>query len=115
MLTDAIMFALNVALVVIVFSILLYYLANSKKLDELSRRILLVGFFLSVHELTFFLLNPFVYELTKTIFYMTLFYVLIYLITVNKETNKRLMEAEELGNELKRRVERRVKENIGTL
>lgn len=96
----------NVVLSLIVFAIVLYYLKVRSTLDELSRRFLLAGFFLGVHELTFFLKDDFVYELTKTLFFIALFYSLISVVRIKEK----LKDHEALNAELKKRLEELKKE-----
>jgi hypothetical protein len=100
----------NLTLSVIVFAILIYYFKVRSKLDELSRRFLLAAFFFGVHELTFFLVDDFIYELTKTLFFIALFYSLLYIVRHNVTLKEKLEEHETLNKELKKRLEELKKE-----
>lgn len=100
----------NVGLSLAVLVIAVYYVKNRSKLDELSGRFLLSGFFLGVHELTFFLGDPFIQELTKTLFFITLFYALLFIVQRNAELEKNITEQEELNTELKKRLDELKKE-----
>jgi hypothetical protein len=88
-----------------VFALYFYYILVHKKVDELSRRFLLAGFFFCIHELTFFLGNDFVYELTKMLFFMALFYSLVFVVTKNADLKKELEEQKERNDKLKKSVE----------
>lgn len=100
----------NVSLSLIVLVIALYYFAARKKLDELSRRFLLAGFFFGIHEMTFSLGDPFIQELTKTLFFLTLFYALIFIVQQNSALEKNLSEQEKFNQDLKERLEELKKE-----
>ncbi len=107
---DGIVGIANVVLSLLVLIMLLYYLKFRSSMDELSRRLLLAGFFLGIHELTFFLGNSFVYELTKTLFFITLFYSLMFIVKHNIVLKEKLEENEMSNMELKRRLEEIKKE-----
>jgi RsiW-degrading membrane proteinase PrsW (M82 family) len=109
---EEVIWTTNIGFTVIVVILCLYYIMRSKRLDELARRLLLVGFFFAVHELSFFLFDTFIYELTKTLFFLTLFYALVYIISVNAQINKRLEKEERISKELKERLSR-LKEEVG--
>jgi glycerol-3-phosphate acyltransferase PlsY len=100
----------NVGLSIAIFVILIYYFKLRTSLDELSRRFLLAGFFLGVHELTFFLGDDFVYELTKTLFFVALFYSLVYIVRHNVNMKEKLDEQNTFAEELKKRLEEVKKE-----
>jgi Ca2+/Na+ antiporter len=74
-------------------------------MDELSRRFLLAGFFFAVHELTFFLGDDFVYELTKMLFFVTLFYSLLFVVTQNSNLQKELEDQKARNKKLKEMTE----------
>jgi len=94
----------NAAFGLVVLAMLLYYLKFHRTLDELSRRFLVAGFFFGIHELTFFLGSTFVYELTKTLFFITLFYSLMFVVRHNSSLNEKLAEQETFNAELKERL-----------
>lgn len=98
---EGIIGTMNIGLGLTVLIIMLYYFMTHKTLDELSRRLLLTGFFFGIHELTFFLGDSFVYELTKILFFITLFYSLIFLIRHNAILKERLEEQKVRNKELK--------------
>jgi O-antigen ligase len=100
----------NLVLSIIVLAILMYYFKVRNKLDELSGRFLLAAFFLGVHELTFFLGNPFVQELTKTLFFITLFFALIFIVQHNMALEENLTKQEKLNEDLKKRLDELKKE-----
>lgn len=100
----------NLALGIVVLAILVYYFKVRSKLDELSGRFLLAGFFLGVHELTFFIGDAFVFELTKTLFFITLFYALIFIVRQNTALKENLTEHDEFNKELKKRLDELKKE-----
>jgi multisubunit Na+/H+ antiporter MnhB subunit len=102
----------NLALSVIVILLLLYYFRVRSKLDELSGRFLLAGFFLGVHELTFFLGDPFVQELTKTLFFIALFFALLFIVQNNKALEETLTNQGKLNEDLKERLDE-LKKEIG--
>lgn len=108
---DGLIGVTNVGLSLAVLAMLLYYLKVRNTLDELSRRFLFAGFFLGVHELTFFLKNNLVYELTKTLFFITLFYALVFVIRHNVTLTEKLDEQEKFNQELKNRLDE-LKEEI---
>ena len=95
----------NVILSLAVLIMLLYYFKARATLDELSRRFLFAGLFLGIHELTFFLGDTFIYELTKTLFFITLFYSLIFMVRHNSTLQEKLAEQETFNTELKKRLE----------
>jgi glycerol-3-phosphate acyltransferase PlsY len=95
----------NVILSLAVLIMLLYYFKFRATLDELSRRFLFAGLFLGIHELTFFLGDSFIYELTKTLFFITLFYSLIFVVRHNSAIQEKLTEQETFNTELKKRLE----------
>lgn len=100
----------NLALSLVVPAILVYYFRVRSKLDELSGRFLLAAFFLGIHELTFFLGDPFIQELTKTLFFITLFFALIYIVQHNKTMEETLTKQDELNEDLKKRLDELKKE-----
>jgi hypothetical membrane protein len=93
---------LNYVLIAGIFVLLVYYLLRAKRLDEISRRLLLVGFFFAIHELSFFLNDPMVFELTNTLFFIVMFYALVYIASMNK----RLEKKEEADVEMLGRLEK---------
>ncbi len=95
----------NVILSLAVLIMLLYYFKLRATMDELSRRFLFAGLFLGIHELTFFLGDNFIYELTKTLFFITLFYSLIFVVRHNSAIQEKLTEQETFNTELKKRLE----------
>lgn len=95
----------NVAFSLGILAILIYYIVVHRTMDELSRRFLLAGFFFGVHELTFFLGDAFVYELTKMLFFVALFYSLISVVTQNLTLKKELGEQRARNKELKKMAE----------
>ena len=100
----------NVGFSLAVLAIVIYYIKARARLDELSRRFLLAGFFLGIHELTFFLKDDFIYELTKTLFFISLFYSLVYIVRHNTTLNTKLKEHEKSNTELKKRLDELKKE-----
>ena len=95
----------NIGFSLVVLAIVIYYVKARGKLDELSRRFLIAGLFLGVHELTFFLKDDFIYELTKTLFFIALFYSLVYIVRHNTATDKKLEDQESSNSEMKKRME----------
>ncbi len=100
----------NLVLSVVVLAILVYYFRVRSKLDELSGRFLLAAFFLGIHELTFFLGDPFIQELTKTLFFITLFFALLYIVQHNKVLEENLTNQDKLNEDLRKRLEELKKE-----
>lgn len=100
----------NIALSLVVLGIAVYYFKVRNSLDELSGRFLLAGFFLGVHELTFFLGDVFVQELTKTLFFITLFYALVYIVRQNTAMEENLSEQDKFNEELRKRLNELKKE-----
>lgn len=100
----------NVGFSLVVLVIVLYYIKSHSKLDELSRRFLFSGFFLGIHQVTFFLGDDFIYALTNTLFFISLFYSLIYIVRHNTVLNKKLEEHESSNTELKNRLDELKKE-----
>lgn len=82
--------------------LLSFYLLRAKRLDEVSRRLLLVGFFFAVHELSFFLNDPLVFELTNTLFFIVMFYALVYIASMNQRLEKKEKADEELLQRLEK-------------
>jgi Ca2+/Na+ antiporter len=97
--------ATNIFFTFVVFALYILYVVRHRKIDELSRRFILAGFFFGVHELTFFLGDPFVYELTKMLFFMALFYSFLSVVTQNMSLKKELDEQKERNAKLKERAE----------
>lgn len=95
----------NVVFSITVIALLFYYIIGHKTIDELSRRFLLAGFFFGVHELTFFLGDDFIYELTKMLFFLSLFYSLLYVVTQNSDLRKELDEQKARNKKLKELTE----------
>ncbi len=100
----------NATISVAVLLILVYYLKFHTRLYELSRRFLFAGLFLGIHQLTFFLNNPLVYELTKTMFFLTLFYSLMFIVRNSEGLELKLLEQEKFNRELKARLDEIKKE-----
>lgn len=100
----------NLALSIVVLAILVYYLRVRSKLDELSGRFLLAAFFLGIHELTFFLEDPFIQEMTKTLFFITLFFALIFIVQSNRVLEENLTNQDKLNEDIKKRLEELKKE-----
>jgi hypothetical protein len=100
----------NIGLSLAVLAIAIYYFKARSKLDELSGRFLLAGFFLGIHELTFFLGDPFVQELTKTLFFITLFYALIFIVQQNTALEEDITKHGISNEELKKRLDELKKE-----
>jgi hypothetical membrane protein len=93
---------INYVLIAGIFVLLAYYLLRAKRLDEISRRLLLVGFFFAIHELSFFLNDPLIFELTNTLFFIVMFYALVYIASMSK----RLEKKEEADAEMLARLEK---------
>lgn len=100
---------INYVLIAGIFALLAYYLLRAKRLDEISRRLLLVGFFFAIHELSFFLDDSLVFELTNTLFFIVMFYALVYIASMSK----RLEKKEEADAEMLERLEKLRKELEG--
>jgi hypothetical protein len=100
-----ILLATNLCFSVVVLVLFVYYLGRHRRLDELSRRLLLMGFFLGVHELTSFLHDPLIYELTKVIFFLTMFYALLYVVSNNVRVTERLEQQMREFDEIKKRLD----------
>lgn len=111
MISESIILFEKVSFTVVTVAIGAFCIVKIRKLDGLSRRFLLAGFFYSVHELSFFLNDPALFELTKVMFFLIFFYSLVHIISLDEETRKRLGETERLNAETKKRLER-LKENI---
>jgi hypothetical protein len=69
------------------------------------RRLLFSGFFFAIHELTYFLGNPFVYEMTKMLFFLMLFYSLHFVVTENTTLRMELDEQKVRNIKLKELTE----------
>jgi cell division protein FtsL len=100
----------NISLSILVLAMAAYYFKVRSKLDELSGRFLLAGFFLGVHELTFFLGDLFVQELTKTLFFITLFYALVFIVQQNTSLEENITKQDVFNEELKKRLDELKKE-----
>ena len=100
MIGEGIFFSANMGIIGVVAVLLVVYIAKGKKMDELTRRLLLVGFFLAVHELSYFLLNELIYELTKTLFFITLFYAFAFVINMHVQNTERIHETYKIKNGL---------------
>lgn len=111
MISESIILLEKVSFTVVTVAIGAFCLVKIRKLDGLSRRFLLAGFFYSVHELSFFLNDPALFELTKVMFFLIFFYSLVQIISLDEETRKRLEEAKQLNAEMMKRLER-LKENM---
>lgn len=107
---DGVIRIINYILVGGIALLVAYYLYKAKELDEVSRRLLLVGLFFAIHELSFFLKDPIVFELTNTLFFIVMFYTLVYIATMNKK-----LEMKEVSDtEMLQRLEKLRKELEGS-
>jgi hypothetical protein len=95
----------NTAFTILVVVLYVAYVLRHKTLDELSRRLLFSGFFFAIHELTYFLGNPFVYEMTKMLFFLVLFYSLHFVVTENMALRTELDEQKVRNTKLKELTE----------
>ena len=95
----------EIVFTVIVITVYVVYVLKHRKLDELSRRFLFAGFFFGIHELTFFLENALLYELTKMLFFITLFYSLAFVVTQNLTLQKELDKQKERNTKLRKITE----------
>ncbi len=92
-----------------------YYLKHQAIMDELSKRLILVGIMFSAHELSYLLHDPLIYQLTDVLFIVVLIYALTYIIEINKsvqEAAKKLEEAKKTNVQLMKRLEI-IKEKTG--
>ncbi len=101
----ALMWAVNVAFALAILLLLAYYVLKHRQLDESSRRFLLVGFFFAINELSFFF-DPLIYELTKIVFFLVLFYAMVSIMTLNVKAHKKIEQQEKDFEEMKIRLER---------
>lgn len=97
--------SINVTFALVILALVAYYMLKRRELDELSRRFLLVGFFFSINELAFFY-DPLIYELTKIIFFLVLFYTMVRIIALNYEMHIKLAQQGQNYEEMKARLER---------
>ncbi|MEE8357996.1 MAG: hypothetical protein V3R82_01100 [Candidatus Hydrothermarchaeales archaeon] len=100
--------AVNLLFIFVVVALGWYYWVNRLRMEEMSRRLILVGIMFSVHELSFLLHDKVVYQLTEIMLMIALFYALIFVTDVNKkvtETTQKLEEAEIDHAELMKRLE----------
>ncbi len=95
----------EIVFTVIVIALYVAYVLKHRKLDELSRRFLFAGFFFGIHELTFFVGDAFIYELTKMLFFITLFYSLAFVVTQNSTLQKELGKQKERNTKLRKITE----------
>ncbi len=105
MIGEGIFFSANMGIIGVVVVLLIVYIAKAKRMDELTRRFLLVGFFLAVHELSYFLLNGLIYELTKTLFFITLFYAFAFVINMHVKSAESIQETYKIKNGLEDMME----------
>jgi hypothetical protein len=78
--------------------LILYFLKSSKRLEEWERRIFMVVLFYVVHEISFFLEEPFIYQLTGMLFVVGLVYSLFYVFSFEmkiKMAETKIKDAEE--------------------
>ncbi len=105
----------NLIFVVAVVFLSGYYLKHRNTLDEMSRRLILVGVMFCAHELSFLLHDASIFQLTEVLLIIVLFYALIYVTEVNKKvtaTAQSLEDAKEAHDELVKRLEV-IKEKTG--
>lgn len=95
----------NTVFTILVVVLYVAYVLRHKRLDELSRRLLFSGFFFAIHELTYFLGNAFIYEMTKMLFFILLFYSLHFVVTENMALKKDLEEQRAHNKKLKNLAE----------
>jgi heme exporter protein D len=95
----------KIVFTLIVLALYVLYVLRHRRLDELSRRFLLSGFFFGIHELTFFMGDAFIYELTKMLFFISLFYSLLFIVRQNTNLKKELEEQKARNKKLKERTE----------
>ena len=100
--------AVNLLFIFVIVLLGWYYIVNRRRMEEMSRRLILVGIMFSVHELSFLLHDNVLYQLTGIMLMITLFYALIFVTNVNKkvtETTQRLEESEIDHAKLMKRLE----------
>ncbi|MFQ5887179.1 MAG: hypothetical protein ACE5HY_00610 [Candidatus Hydrothermarchaeales archaeon] len=91
----------TLGLIAVVLLLILYYIRVSRLLEEWERRILVAVLFFAVHELSFFLNEAFIYQLTNMLFIIALLYSLAYVFSFERK----LKELEELRGELLKYLE----------
>jgi len=107
--------AANLLFIFVIVALAWYYIVNRHRMEEMSRRLILVGIMFSGHELSFLLQDTVIYQLTGIMLMVTLFYALIFVTDVNKEvveTTQKLEEAEIDHAALMKRLER-IKDQTG--
>ncbi len=85
-----------------------YYLKHRDTMEEMSRRLILVGIMFSTHELSFLLYDDTIFQLTEVLLIIVLIYALLYVTEVNKKvtaTAKSLEDAKEAHDALISRLE----------
>ncbi len=98
----------TLALILLILVLTIHILFTAKKKQEWERRILAVVLFFAVDELTFFLNDPFISQLTNMLFVISLLYALMYVFTFEKK----IAEMEEARQEFLKGLEeiRNIKE-----
>ncbi|RMF89993.1 MAG: hypothetical protein D6733_05015 [Methanobacteriota archaeon] len=83
-------------LTVAVLAVIVYSIRGFRLMEEWERRILIVVLFFAIHEMSFFLGEAFIYQLTNMLFVVALLYALAYVFSFEKK----LTEMEEQRKEL---------------
>jgi hypothetical protein len=76
---------MTLALIFLILALTLNILLSAKKKQEWERRILVVVLFFAIHELTFFLKEPIISQLTDMLFVISLLYALMYVFAFEKK------------------------------
>lgn len=76
---------MTLALILLILAITLNIILSARKKQEWERRILVVVLFFAVHELAFFLKDPFISQLTDMLFIISLLYALMYVFAFEKK------------------------------
>ncbi len=76
---------MTLAFTLLILALTINILFTAKKKQEWERRILAVVLFFAVHELAFFLKDPFISQLTDMLFVISLLYALMYVFAFEKK------------------------------
>jgi hypothetical protein len=92
-------------LVISIVALIIYFLRSYNRFEEWERRILAVILFFAIHELSVFIGDAFITQLTRILFNITLLYTLLYVIiferkikNIEADRNEFLKSLDEIKN-----------------
>ncbi len=86
---------ITLALIGIILAVVVSAFRSVRRTEEWERRIIILVLFFAIHELTFFLEDAFISQLTNMLFVISLLYALLYVFSFEKK----LAEIEEQRKE----------------